>query len=82
MLELTIFFTVPYTSRSVSAQGDYDCEPDLPGGAFVFVFLCLCLCLCDCEPDLPGDAPEGKKEEVVKVEAVPPATTYFANLKQ
>ena len=34
------FFTVvPYTSRSVSAQGDYDCEPDLPGGAFVFVFV-------------------------------------------
>ena len=33
-------------------------------------------------PDLPGDAPEGKKEEVVKVEAVPPATTYFAHLKQ
>ena len=50
---------VPSTSRSVSAQGDYDCEPDLP-----------------------GDAPEGKKEEVVKVEAVPPATTYFAHLKQ
>ena len=50
---------VPSSSRSVSAQGNYDCEPDLP-----------------------GDAPEGKKEEVVKVEAVPPATTYFANLKQ
>jgi len=31
------------------------------------------------EVNLPGDAPEGKKEEVVKVEAVPPATTYFAN---
>ena len=35
---------VPSTSRSVSAQGDYDCEPDLPGDARVHKVVMIMTC--------------------------------------